>query len=26
MAGWNAAVSFILASIAIRGWRVPYRM
>jgi disulfide bond formation protein DsbB len=24
MAGWNALVSFILASIAIRGWRVPY--
>jgi disulfide bond formation protein DsbB len=21
MAGWNAAVSFVLASIAIRGWR-----
>jgi disulfide bond formation protein DsbB len=24
MAGWNAAVSFILASIAIRGWRTSY--
>jgi disulfide bond formation protein DsbB len=21
LAGWNAAISFILASIAIRGWR-----
>lgn len=24
LAGWNAAISFVLASIAIRGWRVPY--
>jgi disulfide bond formation protein DsbB len=24
MAGWNAAVCFLLASLAIRGWRVPY--
>ncbi len=24
MAGWNALVSFVLASIAIRGWRAPY--
>jgi disulfide bond formation protein DsbB len=24
MAGWNAALSFVMASIAIRGWRVPY--
>jgi disulfide bond formation protein DsbB len=24
MAGWNAAISFVMASIAIRGWRIPY--
>jgi disulfide bond formation protein DsbB len=25
LAGWNAAISFVLASIAIRGWRVPFQ-